>query len=241
MQTTADRIILRMQELKVQHKDIVAATGASKGTVTNWISGVNEPTGKRLLALASFLKTSPDWLLTGKIEEGSNGKITNAEVQLYDENDPVPEGFTAIDFYDEIYVSAGNGHLNIEAPSVNKFFVPTGLLYECNVDSKYAKVVKVRGDSMAPDLLDGQRISVDISARKIFDGEIYAFQVGDDTKIKYLFNWNEQGPGGFKAISRNEDKLRFPDEYYSPARIEAEGIHIIGQFWMKLDTRKIRR
>ena len=56
MQTTADRIILRMQELKVQHKDIVAATGASKGTVTNWISGVNEPTGKRLLALASFLK-----------------------------------------------------------------------------------------------------------------------------------------------------------------------------------------
>ena len=42
-------------------------------------------------------------------------------MQLYDENDPVPEGFTAIDFYDEIYVSAGNGHLNIEVPSVNKF------------------------------------------------------------------------------------------------------------------------
>lgn len=241
MQTTADRIVLRMQDLKLQHKDLVAATGASKGTVTNWISGVNNPTGKRLLALASALQTSPNWLLTGKNEESGNAKVTNTEVQIYDENDPVPEGFTAIDYYDEIYVSAGNGHLNIESPSVKKFLVPTNLLQECNVESYYAKVVQVRGDSMIPDILDGQRVSVDISAKKIFDGEIYAFQVGEDTKVKYLFNWHDQGVGGFKAVSRNDDKLRFPDEYYSPARIEAEGIYIIGQYWMKLDTRKIRR
>lgn len=241
MQTTADRIVLRMQDLKLQHKDLVTATGASKGTVTNWISGVNNPTGKRLLALASALQTSPNWLLTGKNEESSNAKVTNTEVQIYDENDPVPDGFTAIDYYDEIYVSAGNGHLNIESPSVKKFLVPTNLLQECNVESYYAKVVQVRGDSMIPDILDGQRVSVDISAKKIFDGEIYAFQVGEDTKVKYLFNWHDQGVGGFKAVSRNDDKLRFPDEYYSPARIEAEGIYIIGQYWMKLDTRKIRR
>lgn len=241
MQTTADRIVLRMKELRLQHKDLVTATGASKGTVTNWISGVNNPTGERLLALATTLETSPNWLLTGKNEESSNAKIINTEVQIYDENDPVPDGFTAIDYYDEIFVSAGNGHLNIEQPSVKKFLVPTTLLQECNVESYYAKVVQVRGDSMIPDILDGQRVSVDISAKKIFDGEIYAFQVGEDTKVKYLFNWNDQGIGGFKAVSRNDDKLRFPDEYYSPARIEAEGIFIIGQYWMKLDTRKIRR
>ncbi|MCU4367544.1 XRE family transcriptional regulator [Acinetobacter courvalinii] len=189
--------------------------------------------------IAQFLGVDIIWLTTGT--ENSNAKITDTEVHVYDEQDPVPDGFTAIDYYDEIFVSAGYGHLNIEKPSPKKFLVPTSLLYECNVDSYYAKVVKVRGESMVPDLLDGQRISVDISAKRIFDGEIYAFQVGDDTKVKYLFNWNEQGVGGFKAVSRNEDKLRFPDEYYSPSRIESEGIFIIGQYWMKLDTRKIRR
>lgn len=45
MQTTSDRINQRMRDLGLQHKDLVAATGASKGTVTNWINGVNNPTG----------------------------------------------------------------------------------------------------------------------------------------------------------------------------------------------------
>ena len=62
MQTTSDRIAQRMKELGLQHKDLVAATGASKGTVTNWISGVNNPTGKRLVQLAQALKTTSSWL-----------------------------------------------------------------------------------------------------------------------------------------------------------------------------------
>ena len=56
MQTTSDRINQRMRDLGLQHKDLVAATGASKGTVTNWINGINNPTGKRLVQLAQALK-----------------------------------------------------------------------------------------------------------------------------------------------------------------------------------------
>ena len=59
--------------------------------------------------------------------------------------------------------------------------------------------------------------------------------------MKYLFNWNEMGLGGFKAVSRNDDKVRYPDEYYSPDRIKSENVQIHGQYWWKSETRKIRR
>lgn len=241
MKTTSDRILLRMQDLKLQHKDLVAATGASKGTVTNWISGVNEPTGKRLIALASALQTSPNWLLTGKNEDGGNAKLTNIAIEVYEDGDPIPDGYVPIDYYEDVFVSAGNGYLNLNTPSDKKMLFPIDLVRECNVQPATTKVIHVRGESMFPKLKDGQAISIDMSATTIFDGEIYAFQVGDDTKIKYLSNWNVEGKGGFKAVSANPDKTQYPDEYYSPQRIESEGIFVVGQYWWKQVVKRIRR
>lgn len=243
MQTTSDRIALRMKELGLQHKDLVAATGASKGTVTNWISGVNNPTGNRLVQLAQALNTSSEWLLSGTEPntEKSNASISNMKVEVYEDGDPIPDGYVAIDYYDEVYVSAGNGYLNLEKPSNKKMLFPVDLVRECNVKPDTTKVIHVRGESMFPKLKDGQAISIDMSAKTIFDGEIYAFQVGDDTKIKYLYNWNDQGKGGFKAVSANTDKNQYPDEYYSPERIEAEGIFVVGQYWWKQVVKRIRR
>ena len=84
MQATSDRIALRMKELGLQHKDLVAATGASKGTVTNWISGVNNPTGNRLVQLAQALNTTSEWLLSGTEPtlEKSNATISSMQVEV---------------------------------------------------------------------------------------------------------------------------------------------------------------
>ena len=90
---------------------------------------------------------------------------------------------------------------------------------------------------MSPELTDGQVIAIDTSARRIYDGEIYAFSVGDVLKVKYLFRHGD----GFKAISRNEDKLRFPDEFYTAQDIENDNIEVLGQFWWKSETRRVRR
>ncbi|MEG1856461.1 MAG: S24 family peptidase [Acinetobacter sp.] len=243
MQATSDRIALRMKELGLQHKDLVAATGASKGTVTNWISGVNNPTGNRLVQLAQALNTTSEWLLSGTEPtlEKSNASLTNIDIDVYEDGDPVPDGYVAIDYYEDVYVSAGNGYLNLEKPSDKKMLFPVDLVRECNVQPDTTKVIHVRGESMFPKLKDGQAISIDMSAKTIFDGEIYAFQVGEDTKIKYLYNWNDQGKGGFKAVSANTDKNQYPDEYYSPERIDAEGIFIVGQYWWKQVVKRIRR
>jgi phage repressor protein C with HTH and peptisase S24 domain len=208
--------------------------------------------------IAKFLGVDVDWLKNGTEtksfktlsfdeikqkfgEPKSNQSESTSDIGVYEYGDPVPDGFTAIDYYPEVKASAGNGYINLEESSPYKIFIPTVEVISSGASATHCKIINVDGESMIPDLYPDQKVSVDMSAKKIYDGEIYAFTKGSELKIKILFNWGEEGQGGFKAVSRNPDKVRFPDEYYSPAQIESENIHIIGQFWMKIDIRKVRR
>lgn len=242
METLGTRLKQLRKDNRLTQQQLADAIGVSKTSVIYWEKDENLPKHESLMALTKVLKTTSQWLLSGvPIPEKSNADIAQMEVGIYQDGDPVPEGYVAIDYYDDVYVSAGNGYLNLEKPSNNKMLFPIDLIKECNVEPATTKVIHVRGESMFPKLKDGQAISIDMSARTIYDGEIYAFQVGDDTKIKYLFNWNEQGKGGFKAVSANSDKNQFPDEYYSPDQIESEGISVLGQYWWKQVVKRIRR
>ena len=242
METLGSRLKALRRQRNLTQQKIADALGVSKTSVIYWEKDENVPKHESLIALARTLGTTTEWLLSGVgVPEKSNADIAKMEVGIYQAGDPVPDGYVAIDYYDDVYVSAGNGYLNLEKPSNNKMLFPVDLIKECNVEPATTKVIHVRGESMFPKLKDGQAISIDMSARTIYDGEIYAFQVGDDTKIKYLFNWNDEGKGGFKAVSANPDKNQFPDEYYSPSRIESEGITILGQYWWKQVVKRIRR
>lgn len=242
METLGSRLKALRRQRNLTQQKIADALGVSKTSVIYWEKDENVPKHESLIALAKTLGTTTEWLLSGVgVPEKSNADIAKMEVGIYQAGDPVPDGYVAIDYYDDVYVSAGNGYLNLEKPSNNKMLFPVDLIKECNVEPATTKVIHVRGESMFPKLKDGQAISIDMSAKTIYDGEIYAFQVGDDTKIKYLFNWNDEGKGGFKAVSANSDKNQFPDEYYSPSRIESEGISVLGQYWWKQVVKRIRR
>lgn len=65
METIADRIVNRMNELKIKPKDLDDKKVASKGTISLWMSGGSTPTGDRLLRLAKELKTTEKWILSG--------------------------------------------------------------------------------------------------------------------------------------------------------------------------------
>lgn len=151
--------------------------------------------------------------------------------------DSPPHNMTPISYYRSAIGSLGSGYANDEYYEEEQLWFRAETIKECNVNPTYAKAIRVRGDSMNPELTDGQVIAIDTSAVKIFDGEIYAFIVSGELKVKYLFKHGN----GFKAVSRNEDKLRFPDEIYTDKDIAANNISIIGQFWWKSETRRIRR
>lgn len=237
MSDVSERIYNRMQELGLKHKDLVEKTGASKGTVSTWTSGLNSPTGERLIKLADVLKTTPEWLLTG----GSNAVITDKKIQVWEDGDPIPEGFAIVEYLYDTYASAGGGYLNGDHMESKHLLFRTDTMTDCNVHADSARVIVVHGDSMWPELTDGQTIAVDTSATRVFNGEIYAINHNGEIKVKYLFNWNDEGQGGLRVVSRNEDKLRFPDEFYSPEKLESENIKIIGQYWWKSEVRKVRR
>ncbi|MGP3589971.1 S24 family peptidase [Vagococcus sp. WN89Y] len=59
------RIIHRMSVLNLKGKDLVTATGATKGTVSQWINGKNAPSFRYIISLANILKVSEFWLLSG--------------------------------------------------------------------------------------------------------------------------------------------------------------------------------
>lgn len=256
MSTIVDRLQIALQDKKMSWSKASVAIGLSPQAPAKWKKGqISKDTVEKL---ASLLDVDVGWLLTGKetkpfktlsfdeIKKRFNQPNLNlndiiSDVGVYEYGDPIPEGYTAIDYFPEVKASAGNGYINLEESSPYKIFIPTVEVVNSGASAPHCKIINVDGESMIPDLYPDQKISLDLSAKKIYDGEIYAFTKGGELKIKILFNWGEEGQGGFKAVSRNPDKVRFPDEYYSPAQIESENIHIIGQYWMKIDIRKVRR
>ena len=169
MQTTSDRIAQRMKELGLQHKDLVAATGASKGTVTNWISGVNNPTNKRLVELAQVLKTTPSWLLTG------NSTPEFTQVEPWDSNTPVDDDEVEIPFFKDFSFACGAGAIGEALLSEKRRLrMSKATLRNKAIDKKNAVATTSSGDSMSPTIKDGDTIHLDLGRKTIKDGKIFA-------------------------------------------------------------------
>ncbi|MDV8155621.1 LexA family protein [Acinetobacter bereziniae] len=152
MSSVADRIQEKMSELGLKHKDLVNATGASKGAVSHWLSGVNTPSGERLLSLARLLKATPDWILTGKeSKQGISNKIEH-ESNVSFISTPLRE----IPLLD--YVQAGLFH-DVGYDGIN----PIGSSWTTYIGAKPECVfsLKVEGLSMSPTFMPGDELVVD--------------------------------------------------------------------------------
>ncbi|MGC1054552.1 S24 family peptidase [Pantoea agglomerans] len=64
-QTISDRIASKMRELNLRSRDIVAGTGASKSTVSQWVNGGNNPSATHIPKLAKLLNVTETWLING--------------------------------------------------------------------------------------------------------------------------------------------------------------------------------
>lgn len=84
LDTFRDRLIYAKDEKGLKQVDLVKATGVSKGTVSNWISGKTTPDDTVALGdLAKALGVSVDWLVTGR--ESNNHSYSN--VRLVDKHE----------------------------------------------------------------------------------------------------------------------------------------------------------
>lgn len=217
--------------------------GITQSTTTRILSGkTTNPRQNVLESYAHFFGVPVQDLMYMDLStvpaDVSNAQFLNKSISVWTEEDVLPPNMVSIDFLSNVYGSLGDGFENNDNNiETSKLWFSEKTLKECGVNPKYANAIRVIGDSMYPEISDGQVIAIDKSATRIFDGEIYAFRLLGETKVKYLFKHGD----GFKAVSRNEDKLRYPDEIYTAIDIENLHIEILGQLWWKSETRRVRR
>lgn len=81
-ESMSDRIVQRMKLMKLRSNHLIAATGASKGTVSQWVNGGTEPSAKFISKLADVLGVSERWLTEGGlVEESSSNAFPGPDVR----------------------------------------------------------------------------------------------------------------------------------------------------------------
>ncbi|HCW4887524.1 helix-turn-helix domain-containing protein [Acinetobacter baumannii] len=205
--SVSDRIQSRMAELKLSQADLMRLTGAARGTVSGWVNGSNNPSAKHIEALATALKTTSRWILTGKEKQN----LTNFNMQefmdkhglskkdesSFDVNDIQSpsvveyggdDGFIWIDVVEASF-SCGTGEsIEFHFDVINgKQPFPPSFFKQKNVHPDCMRIIKAKGDSMADKIEDGDLVGIDISQTDIIDGQIYAVYFEGEGMIKQIF------------------------------------------------------
>lgn len=138
---------------------------------------------ERIDALKQKAGVSPTWLLYG-----------DGDMLL--KNDISVKG--TIPYYDDIRASAGFGALNGEVVSPEFMHIPPSLCLDLHVSKTEA--IRCSGDSMYPNIKDGDIMFIDRSDVELKDGEVYVVRMGEGVFVKRLF----RVPGKILAKSDNE-------------------------------------
>ncbi|WDZ50006.1 S24 family peptidase [Acinetobacter vivianii] len=165
-----ERIVKRMNELKLRQVDLIELTKAKKGTVSKWISGTNTPSVEFMPVLAKALKTSEKWLMTGEEDHFSknNSGIYPSAAKLAPVLSWVQAGvFTNVQAVD---LSLVEEWLPLPDECTNCFYL------------------KVQGISNSPIFLEGDYILVDpdVYYGDMQSGDMIVVRKFDDATFKKL-------------------------------------------------------
>lgn len=191
MRTISDRIQLRMRDLNLRAIDLVTGGVASKGTISLWLSGGATPSGERLIKLARFLKTTPEWILTGQ-----GLASVSEQIQSFLDNTSTPVLTSEIEHNSKVWIplmnvsfSCGEGEsIEFQYDSTKKllafepdFFSPRG------VKPKDVRLMYAIGDSMEPFIMEDDIFAIDITDVEPKDGKIYAVYFEGEAMLKQIF------------------------------------------------------
>ena len=148
-------------------------------------------------------------------------------IEAWDDDTPLESDEVEVPLLKEVELSAGNGSLAIQQHSTAKLRFDKVTLRRQGIEPAAVICVSVSGSSMEPVLPNGSTVGVDRSKKDIKDGDIYALSHNDHLRVKMLYRLPS---GGMRMRSFNREE--YPDEEYTPERIESEEIKILGRvFW----------
>ena len=122
-----------------------------------------------------------------------------------------------------VEASAGFGAWNEErATEKASWYLPEGMVrYEGDASPESLRILRVRGNSMEPEMREGDRILVDTARRIPSTGEMAVLWDGNGLVVKRVEAVRDPGPHRLRLISANPE--------YAPYTCLAQDAHVVGK------------
>ena len=166
--------------------DFAASLAITQGFLSAVETGKNQPTAELLTRLANIYQADINWLLTGKSQDLAQ-RIAEGGPPITDEDPELDGGeYIKIPRY-EVAASAGGGAV-IHSEQVVDYlsFRADWVRVALGVPPQNLALISVIGDSMEPNLSDGDVVLLDMTTRSVLDGSIYALQLNGGLLVKRI-------------------------------------------------------
>jgi phage repressor protein C with HTH and peptisase S24 domain len=213
--------------------EAAAAIGCARATIANWESDQTTGiSGEYLLPAAKVYRVRPEWLSMETDDDGWPWGPKNQRVRVHayeirgvdgeDGTDPATDNMVMV--YD-IEVSGGPGVIIPEFVET-KYRLPFQIEWLRKWDAKPEdiRVALVRGDSMEPNLFDGDKVVFHMRRKRVINNATFVLVYGGEGRVKRLFT---RPDGSLRIVSNNPDKSRYPDEIVQPD--DMDQVLILGQ------------
>jgi len=171
------RLKKRRKDLKVSQKKLAESVGVSTKTIQKYEYG-DIPKGTNLVSLSRALSCSIDWLLVGDEPGICETTSENAGyIPKESELTMIPKVLARL--------NAGGGSLETNKNVKGMYGFRKDWIHKKGNPKKMI-LMDVSGDSMSPEIQDGDMVLVDQSQRDIFVGKIYAVSIGQEITVKYV-------------------------------------------------------
>ena len=182
-------------------------------TLRSYERGLAIPNQEVLARMCVKFSVNPAWLLLG--DEAPMEKITQERLVVENDDDIIKIPMA------KAVLSAGSGSLQTNGESEREYAFRRDFIKRKG-NPKNMVLMRVHGDSMQPEIMDGDVVLLDQSRRDIFPGHIYAVGFDDSIYLKRI----DRIPGKVILKSINPD--------YQPVELivqdqTAEQFRVIGQ------------
>ncbi len=192
-----------------------------KGTWAKMESGKASPSPSFAGALSQLLGISLEWLYDGVGEMFAGAPIVDqasAQGVLIPPWTPLDPGYFDQVPLAEQELSAGGGSFVISEEEGARHAFRKDWLKRHVTSTKNAILMTVRGDSMAPTIIDGDVVLIDKGRNSIHDGYIYALGVGQTIMIKRLF-W----------LTNSRLQVRSDNPDFESSEVDPAELRVLGQ------------
>ena len=193
-----DEQIQKLQNLtksKITRKQIGDVLGMTQQAVKNRIDRQMPLAEFEILKLEeAFLKDVPPEVVANQVKN----KLTEIHNTLKEQN-----GIYTITYRPDVYLSAGYG-VEVFNEAAEKITIDARLLETekgTKINPKNCELVRVSGNSMAPEYRHGDRVIIDKSDTELIDGHIFAFKYNGQCFVKEINILSDK----IKCISLNKE------------------------------------